>query len=106
MLPSLTAWTTVRATPTPIPVPVPLEVALPSALLVASVLLLARSRSTPPAVTWPPSGMKAWAFEEAMSMPMAAATLTPPWEVSALGVVALPEPVVPPSLAFLSANPR
>ena len=93
--PSIDAWLTtfasVIATPAPIAAAPPLA-AEPSACEVASVSADDASVSVPPATTLSPAGTFAREIELAIVIATAAATLTPPWLVEALGVAAPPEP--------------
>ncbi len=81
------------ATPAPMLTPEPVVEAEPSAFAVESEFAELLSVSEPPAVMWIPPGTKARDELLAIEMPTAAATLTPPLEVDALGVEpAPPEP--------------
>ena len=81
------------ATPAPTLIPSPVVDAEPSAFAFESVFADDFSVSEPPAVTWIPPGTNAREELFEMLIPTAAATLTPPLEVDALGV----EPAPPES---------
>ena len=74
-------------------IPEPVVDAEPSAFAFESLFADDFSVSEPPAVMWMPPGTKAREELFAIVMPTAAATLTPPLEVEALGV----EPAPPES---------
>ena len=93
MTASLVTFARLIATPAPTLMPEPTVEAEPSAFAFASVLADDASVTAPVAVTCTPAGT--YAREELFEMliPTAAATLTPPLEVDALGV----EPAPPES---------
>ena len=81
------------ATPAPMLTPEPVVDAEPSPLAFESLFAELLSVSAPPEVRWMPVGTYARDELLAIEMPTAAATLTPPLEVDALGVEpAPPEP--------------
>ena len=99
---SFETFASVIATPAAIAA-APALLAVPSALVEAAACSWDFSERRPPAETVTPAGIVAFAETFAIVIATAAATLTPPPEVEALGVVVEPEPAPPLAAAVLSA---
>ena len=90
-----------RATPAPIATPELVVLALPSAFARESVLAEDKRVSAPAALMWMPAGMYACALVLVRLIATAAATVTAPDEVPAVGAAVEPDP--PDGGARLSA---